>query len=137
MLKYLDEQKKAHPELADFITEMENITKGIDAGIAKRKDKIRPRNTWSILPNEFRKNVMDMEGPEAFKQCKRITEAIVVVGGNQDELVGESRVHVKVLRQRAAMAMATNPAAADVAKEIRDRTQKILRNALSYEHPRH
>jgi hypothetical protein len=35
------------------------------------------------------------------------------------------------------MAMATNPAAADVAKEIRDRTQKILRNALSYEHPRH
>ena len=69
---------------------------------------------------------MDAEGPEAFKECKRITEAIVEVGGNQDELVGESRVHVKVLRQRAAMAMATNPAAAEVAKEIRDRTQKIL-----------
>ena len=59
------------------------------------------------------------------------------VGGNQDELVGECRMHVKVLRQRAGMAMATNPAAAEVAKEIRDRTQKILRNALSYEHPRH
>ncbi len=137
MLKYLDEQKKARPQISDFITEMENITKGIDEGIAKRREKIRTPQYVVDLTEEFRKNVMDMEGPEAFKECKRITETIVEVGGNQDELVGESRVHVKILRQRAAMAMATNPDAADVAKEIRDRTQKILRNALSYEHPRH
>jgi len=139
MLKYLDEQKKAHPELSDFLGEMESITKGIDAGIAKRKAKIRVPQYVVDLAEEFRQNLLDKDGPEAFQECKRITEAIVEVGGNQDELVGESRVHVKILRQRAAMAMATNPspAAAEVAKEIRDRTQKILRNALSYEHPRH
>jgi hypothetical protein len=61
----------------------------------------------------------------------------VVVGGNQDELVGECRNAVKVLRQRAGLAMAVNPGAADVARELRDRTQKALRNATSYEAPRH
>ena len=60
-----------------------------------------------------------------------------MVGGNQDELVGECRSAVKILRQRAGLAMATNPAAAEIAKEIRDRTQKVLRNATSYEAPRH
>ncbi len=137
MLKYLDEQKKAHPELTPFVDEMAEITKGIDAGIAKRKEKIKTPQYVVDLTEDFRKNLLDKEGPDAVKECVRITEAIVEVGGNQDELVGESRVHVKILRQRAAMAMATNPAAAEVAKEIRDRTQKILRNALSYEHPRH
>ena len=137
MLKYLDEQKKAHPELTPFLDEMAAITNGIDAGIAKRREKIKTPQYVVDLTEDFRKNLLDKEGPDAVKECVRITEAIVEVGGNQDELVGESRVHVKILRQRAAMAMATNPAAAEVAKEIRDRTQKILRNALSYEHPRH
>ena len=44
---------------------------------------------------------------------------------------------VKVLRQRAGLEMATNPAAAEIAREIRDRTQKALRNAPPYESPRH
>ena len=51
--------------------------------------------------------------------------------------MGECRRAVKVLRQRAGLAMATDPAAAEIAREIRDRTQKVLRNAASYEAPRH
>ena len=69
-------------------------------------------------------------------KCTKITHAIVVVGGNQDELVGECRLATRVLRQRAAMAMAVDPRAAEIAKEIRRRTQQVLRNATSYESPR-
>ena len=58
-------------------------------------------------------------------------------GGNQDELVGECRMIVKILRQRAAMAMATDPRSAPIAKEMRRRTQQMLRNPTSYEAPRH
>jgi hypothetical protein len=70
-------------------------------------------------------------------KCNAITNAIVKVGGNQDELVGECRQAVKILRQRAGLAMATDPHTADVAREIRAKTQKVLRNASSYEAPRH
>jgi hypothetical protein len=89
------------------------------------------------LTDRFRKTVLDDEGDDALKKCTAITHAIVDVGGNQDELVGECRNAVKVLRERAGLAMAANPRAADVARELRDRTQKVLRNAASYEAPRH
>lgn len=137
MLTYIGEQKKTHPQAAAFLDDMEKIAKELRDSIAVRQENIKTPQYVVDLTEEFRKNLLDAEGPDALKECVRITEAIVQVGGNQDELVGECRMHVKVLRQRAGMAMATHPAAAEVAKEIRDRTQKILRNALSYEHPRH
>ena len=59
------------------------------------------------------------------------------IGGNQDELVGECRVAVKILRERAAMAMATDRRVAPIAREVRRRTQQMLRNPTSYEAPRH
>ena len=70
-------------------------------------------------------------------RCKRITGVFVQVGGNQDELAGECRVAVKNLRQRAALAAAVDPRTAAVAKEIRSRTQAMLRNPAGDEAPRH
>jgi hypothetical protein len=81
--------------------------------------------------------LLDYEGDDALDKCKAITGAIVEVGGNQDELVGECRVAVKNLRQRAGLGMAFDPRTAPVANEIRRRTQEALRNATSYESPRH
>jgi hypothetical protein len=80
---------------------------------------------------------VDYEGGDALAKCKRITGALVDIGGNQDELVGECRMVVKVLRQRAATAMAADPRLAQVAREVRRRTQQMLRSPTSYEAPRH
>src|SRR5213080_773398 len=41
MRDYLAEQKKAHPELAEFVAEMEKLTQEIDARVAARVDKIK------------------------------------------------------------------------------------------------
>ncbi len=137
ILAYLDEQKKAHPENAAFLAEMETLTKAIDAQIAQRQDLIKSPQYVIDLTDKFRQDLLDKEGPEALKECTEIAEAIVVVGGNQDHLVGECRVAVKVLRQRAGLAMAANPAVAEAANELRERTQKILRNPAVHEFPRH
>ena len=115
ILAYLDEQRKAHPENAAFLAEMATLTKAINAQIARRQDLIKTPQYVMDLTDQFRRDLLDKEGPEALKECTEIAEAIVVVGGNQDHLVGECRVAVKVLRQRAGMAMATNPGAAEVA----------------------
>jgi len=137
LLAYLDQQKRAHPELAEFLADMESATKAIDAAFEKRKANIRTPQYVIDLTDEFRKTLLDNEGDDALPRCTKITEAIVVVGGNQDELVGECRNAVKILRQRAGLAMAQQPQAARIAKEIRDRTQQVLRQAASYEAPRH
>jgi hypothetical protein len=137
LLAYLDQQKRAHPELAEFLADMESATKAIDAAFEKRQANIRTPQYVIGLTEEFRKTLLDNEGYDALQRCTKITEAIVVVGGNQDELVGECRNAVKILRQRAGLAMAQQPQAAELAKEIRDRTQKVLRQAASYEAPRH
>jgi hypothetical protein len=134
---YLDAQKKAHPELAPFIAEMEAAVEGIDTAVARRKGGIKDTQYVVDLVEDFRRRLLDYESDDAVEQCARITHPIVDVGYNQDELVGECRNAVKVLRQRAGLAIATNPKAAPIAGEIRDRTQKVLRNAASYEAPRH
>jgi hypothetical protein len=137
MLAYLDQQKRAQPDLADFLAEIETLAGRIDAAVAKRKSAIQTPEYAAQLVDEFRTTLADYEGDDALGKCKKITNAIVQIGGNQDELVGECRVAVRILRQRAALAMAVDPRAALVAKEIRRRTQAMLRNPTSYEAPRH
>ena len=137
LLVYLDEQKKAHPELADFLAEMESLTRVIEQRVEKRKSQIQSPEYVAALTEKFRRELLDYEGSDALEKCKAITSAIVVVGGNQDELVGECRVAVKNLRQRAGMVLAVDPRTAPIANEIRRRTQAVLRNPASYEAPRH
>lgn len=137
MQKYLAEQKKAHRELAEPLTEMETITRTIDEYLAKRKTEIKTPEYAVKLVEQFRTELVDYEGNDAAEKCKKITKSIVEIGGNQDELVGECRMAVKILRQQAGLIMATDSRTADIAKEVRQRTQEMLRSPVSYEAPRH
>jgi hypothetical protein len=137
MTAYLEEQMLARPELADALTEMRDFVRKIDEHVARRKDGIKTPEYATKLVDDFRSTLIDYEGDDALAKCKRITAALVEVGGNQDELVGECRTVVKILRQRAVLAMAADPRVAPVAREVRRRTQQMLRNPTSYEAPRH
>ncbi|MCX5685444.1 MAG: hypothetical protein NT049_17445, partial [Planctomycetota bacterium] len=136
-LAYLQEQQKARPELAAFAAEMTPLCKAIDGYVEKRKDAIKTVDYSQAMCDEFRKTMLDYEGPDAYEKCKKFTGDMVEIGGNQDELVGECRMAVKIIRQRAAMAMALDPRCAEPAKEIRSRTQAVLRNAAGHEGARH
>jgi hypothetical protein len=137
LLDYLGRQKAAQPALAGFLAEMETLTRAIPAAYDRRREDIRTPQYVVALTEKFRATVLARQGPDALAKCNAITNAIVVVGGNQDELVGESRQAARILRQRAGLAMALDPRTAGVAKEIRARCQKVLRNACSYEAPQH
>jgi len=134
---WLEEQKKARPELADALARMQAACRRIDAAVRNRKGAIRPPEDAVALVADFRKSLVGYDGPDALDRCKKITGAIVGIGGAQDELVGECRVAVKILRQQAGLAMAADPRVAEIAKEIRRRTQAILRTPAGYEAPRH
>jgi hypothetical protein len=136
-LGYLAEQKKAHPELADHLADLETIARSIDARFVARKDEIKTPDDAAAMVEEFRKTVLDYEGDDALAKCKRFTEAWVRIGGNQDELAGECRWAAKMLRQKAGLMMAADPRLADIAKEIRRRSQVVLRNPAAHEGARH
>jgi hypothetical protein len=137
MREYLAEQKKAHPELNDFITEMEKLNDEIDRRVAARAAKIKTPEHVAKMNEEFRKTVLDDTRREAVRGCKAYTEALVEIGDNQDELSAECRWAVKTLRQRAGILMALEPKVAPIATEIRARTQEALRNPANHESARH
>ncbi|MBN2505389.1 MAG: hypothetical protein JXQ71_01710 [Verrucomicrobia bacterium] len=133
----LERQKTAQPELAGWIRDMQDVLGLMDGYVAKRRDAIKTPEYATRLVEEFRTRLVDDESEDSTARCKRITAALVDIGGNQDELVGECRMVVKILRQRAGLAMAANPKTAPIARELRRRTQQMLRNPTSYEAPRH
>jgi hypothetical protein len=137
MRQYLAGQKKAHPDLAGFIDEMDGLTQEIDKHMAARAAEIKTPEHVARMNEVFRKRVLDYDGPDALKRCKEYAEALVEIGSNQDELVGECRYMVKALRQRAGIRMALDPRVAPVAAEIRARTQEVLRNPANHEDARH
>ncbi len=134
---YLAEQRKAHPELAEFLTEMDKITREIDARIGRRQEKIKTPEFVAEMNGSFRKDLLDYEGPDVLDRLKKYTGALTQIGGNQDELVGECRWVVRTLRQRAGIMMAVDPRCAEIAQEIRARTQQVLLKPATYEAARH
>jgi len=137
MRKYLAAQKKAHPEQEQPLTEMETIIGELDERLADRRDGIKSPEYVIALNNDFRKNLLNYDGPDSLDRLKTYTDALTRVGGSQDGLVGECRWIVRTLRQRAALAMAVDPKFAEIAKEIRVRTQTVLLKPSAYEGARH
>jgi hypothetical protein len=137
MRAYLAEQKKARPELDDFLNAMDQLTAELDARVAARADEIKTPEHVAAMNAKFRKTVLGYEGSDAFNKCQQYTRALVVIGDNQDELASECRWVVKNLRQQAGVAMARDPRAAPIAREIRARAQEALRNPAYHEADRH
>ena len=72
-LAYLDQQKKAHPEAAEFLAEMEASARAIDAAYARRKADIKTPQYVVDLTDKFRKTLLDYEGDDALEKCTAIT----------------------------------------------------------------
>jgi hypothetical protein len=105
--------------------------------VAPEADKIPKPDYVAKLNKDFRKNIMDYEGPDALDRCKKYGKALTDIGGAQDELVGECRWVVRTFRQRAGILVALDARLAAIAGEIRARTQEVLRNPAGYEWSRH
>ncbi len=124
MLKWLGEQKAAHAEFAEFIGGMEELTKKIGG----RKASGAPRVAQLVEP--LKKAVT---GDDMHVNYHGSVRSIAGIGLSQDNQVARARLAVKVLRRQATIAMALDPKVTPVAKEIRERTRKILRGAVGHE----
>jgi hypothetical protein len=157
--KYLHEQRAAYPELKDKLDQLESLAREIDdrvdprmqailqqpklkeiaAKVAKRKEEPTPDALAAQLNRDFlASGLLDYSGADwQARLDKEYSDPITTIGGEQDAMVGECRWVVKALRQKAGILMATDPAMAPIAAEIRARTQKMLRGGAVYEGARH
>jgi hypothetical protein len=137
MQEYLAAQAKAHPELRDSIAALDRIAKEAERRYRAREEKIKTPAHVEKLNEEFRKTLLDYEGPDAVARVKGYAESLVEVGDNQDELAGELRWVVRALRQKAGLQVAVDPRMGPIATEIRSRTHDVLRNPAGHEGARH
>ncbi|MCC6153658.1 MAG: hypothetical protein IT367_07855, partial [Candidatus Hydrogenedentes bacterium] len=119
MKTFLQDYEKKEPELGPYIQELAGLTNRIDDAIEEHKESIKSVKYAADLAKQFRSELLDYEGGDAAEKCKKFTQAWVEIGGNQDTLVAECRVAVKVLRQTPAAALSDSPQRADLAREVR------------------
>ena len=136
MERYIAEQKKANPALKEPLAELEALAGEVEARMEYRKDRIKKPEDVDRMNEEFRKNVLNYDGPDVLKRCEDYAKALTRIGGNQDKLVSECRWVVRTLRQRAGFLMALHPELAPIAGEIRKRSQTVLRNPSMHERAR-
>jgi hypothetical protein len=137
MVQYLEEQKRRHPQHAAFCDELLTIARKLDQFFAQKQQAIRTPEYAQQTADRFRQQLMTYTGSDAFQQCEEQMRIFTSIGGAQDGLVASCRMVVKTLRQRAGLALATQPELQEIAGEVRNRTQAILRNPTAYEAPQH
>jgi len=137
MQTYLTEAKNQYPAHGAFLDRLLDVTVQIDKNIAERREAIKSVEFAKQLVDEFRAEVLNDTSAGAVENCKKYTSQWVEIGGNQDELVAECRTIVRVLRQRAGMALAQDQSLEPIVNVIRERTQEMLRAPVNYEAARH
>jgi hypothetical protein len=137
MRQACQDQKKAHPELGEPLGDLEKLLREVDLRVEAKRDLIKTPTYVASMMEDFRKNVMEYEGPDALERCKKFTEALVEIGGTQDQLVGELRWLVKNLRQKVALMLVKDPRLEEIAGAIRVAAQQVLRAPSVHEKARH
>lgn len=137
MTSYLEEQKKRDPACAPFCDELLAITNRADQYFAAKRQAIHTPEYAQEEADKFRQELLAYTEKDAFAKCEAQMNVFTSIGGAQDGLVAACRTIVKTLRQRAGLAMAQHPELTDICTEVRNRTQKILRNPTAYEAPQH
>jgi len=137
MRAYLEEQKRLHPQHAEFLAELRLLTDRLDEFFEANRERIQTPAYAEETAAGFRKDLLTYTGNDAFEKCDGRMRIFTSIGGAQDGLVASCRMIVRMLRQRSGIAVALNPELKDMAAEIRARTQAILRNPTGYEAARH
>jgi hypothetical protein len=137
MKAYLEEQKRRKPNQAQLIDELLAVTAKLDVMFEQNREQIHTPAFARQNADAFRASLLKYDGPDAFKKCETQMAVFTSIGGAQDGLVASCRMIVKTLRQRAGIAVALDPDLKELAADIRQRTQIMLRNATAYEAPRH
>jgi len=118
--------RRDNPALKPVADRIQEIAQDIEQQYQERLEVFKTPSDTAKLTEEL-KELTRRESPESLGRCVELGAALRHIAGSQDGLMGRNRVTVKRLRREAAVLSATEPAAADLAEEIRELAQQTLR----------
>ena len=71
---FIAEKRKANPEVAAALGELEGIAAQIEGRLADRRERIKAPSDLMELNEGFRKNIRDYEGPDLKDRLKKYTD---------------------------------------------------------------
>ena len=137
LLALLDEQEKAHPSLKDFIGRMRTqLTQEVRV-FNRRFDPLTEADgrERAVPLLEEREKAIRVDLPDYAAKAVNIGPGIKHIGDPQDTWVQKERMNAVLIRTMASMEMAMNPEAAELAKKVREMTEKVLRGGAAHEKP--
>ena len=135
MLKYLEEQEKAHPNLSDFIGRLRTqLTNKMQINSRFQDAMQRATGVDHAIPLLAEmENAIQMDIPTQAKKANDIGSGIKHIGDPQDSRIRADRSMAMNIRAIASIEMAMNPASAEIAKEVRKRTEQVIRGGAQHE----
>jgi hypothetical protein len=132
MMGFLNLTEKADPDLKPFLSEMKGITQEIFAEYERAKESIKTLEYADELAHRTKALARrrDPKNLQAFLDLKMKWRGM---GGAQDDLVRKFHTITRKLFQEAGYSCVNQPEAVEIAKEIRERCKRCLRNPDGYE----
>jgi hypothetical protein len=132
MMSFLKLQSKSNPDLKPFLDSMETITQQIPREHNRQKENIKNLEYAAELARKT-KALTQKKNPQNLPTFSGLSEKWRAMGGAQDELIAKFHSITRKLFQEAGYSCVNQPRALEIAKEVRRRCRKCLRNPDGYE----
>ena len=97
MTAYLEEQKRLHPQYAEFLNEMLAVSASrLDAAFEQHNEKIRTPADARQNADAFRASLLTYAEKDAYAKCAKQMADFTSIGGAQDGVVADCRMIVKI-----------------------------------------
>ncbi len=132
MASYLNLKSKSNPDLKPFLDSMEKIIQQIPEEYDRQKENIKTLEYAAELARKT-KALTQKKNPQNLQAFSGLSEKWRAMGGAQDELLGKFHSITRELFQEAGYSCVNHLRALEIARDIRKRCRKCLRNPDGYE----
>jgi len=132
MTSFINLKSKSRPDLKPFLDSMNSIIQQIPEEYNRQKENIKTLEYAAELARKT-KALTQKESPQNLQAFSELSEKWRAMGGAQDELLGRFHSITRKLFQEAGYSCVNHPRALEIARDIRSRCRKCLRNPDGYE----
>jgi hypothetical protein len=132
MMGFLNLKSKSNPDLKPFLDSMKSITQQIPQEYNRQKENIKTLEYANGLARRT-KALTQKKSPQNLQTFSDLSEKWRAMGGAQDDLLGKFHSITRNLFQEAGYSCVNHPRALEIARDIRKRCRKCLRNPDGYE----
>ncbi|MFC1635204.1 hypothetical protein ACFL5Z_10200, partial [Planctomycetota bacterium] len=132
MIEFLNRKRESNPDLKPFLDSMAIIAQEILQDYSRTEEHMKTSDYVDDLARKT-KTLTQKKSPQNLSTFLALGEKWRGIGGAQDSFLGRLHRMTRNLFQEAGYGCVNEPEAMEIAKEIRSRCKKCLRNSAGFE----